>query len=60
MALGDEDPFVFVLAQDLGMHLHDVDQMAHRDYVRWIAFYELRAAQRELAEKRAAWKTGKS
>lgn len=56
VAWGEDDPLVFVLAEKLGKHLHEMD-MPQRDYVRWVAFYEWRAAnedvQRRMAEMRA-------
>lgn len=55
VALGQDDPFTFVLALDLGMHLDEIEGMSNRDYARWLAFYEQRAAVRELERKRAEW-----
>lgn len=53
IALGEDDPFAFVLAEALGKHLHEVDAMPYGDYVRWVAFYKWRAAQEDLARRTA-------
>jgi hypothetical protein len=44
---------VFVLAEALGKHLHEIETMPYADYVRWVAFYKWRAAQEDLARRTA-------
>ena len=50
MATGEDDPFLFFLAERLGKHLHEMD-MPHADYARWAAYYLWRGAQDDLARR---------
>lgn len=46
------DPFDFLLAENLGKTLAELDEMSHREYLSWRAFYVWRNAQQELARVR--------
>jgi hypothetical protein len=57
IALGDDDPFDYELALELGWTWSQVQQLPHDEYVRWRAFAVWRKAQRDhardVAEMRA-------
>lgn len=49
---GDLDPFDFQLAENLGMTVARLrDEIPNSELLAWQAFYEWRAAQREVADK---------
>lgn len=50
---GELDPFVFVLAERLGITLGQLDEMPLAEFYQWAAFYEYRNAMQELAAKEA-------
>lgn len=47
IALGEDDPFDYALALELGGDLDKVEQMPHDQYVRWRAYMTWRAVQRQ-------------
>lgn len=46
------DTFQFVLAQDLGKTLDELDAMPRREYLAWRAYYTWRASMQELEAKK--------
>lgn len=54
IAFGDDDPFDYALALDLGWSHAQVQQLPYDEYVRWRAFYAWRATEQEHAAKVAA------
>jgi hypothetical protein len=38
------DPFLFLLAKDLGKTIGELEQMPHREYTDWAAFYKVKHA----------------
>jgi len=46
------DSFDFILAESLGMSLHEVGELSNLEVVKWRAFYVYRNAMQELARKK--------
>lgn len=49
IALGEDDPFQFVLAENLGKSLVELEDMPQSEYVRWVAFNGWRTAMQKHA-----------
>lgn len=56
---GDDDPFDYVLALELGWSHAQVQQLPHDEYVRWRAFMAYRASMIEHERKVAAMRAGR-
>ena len=50
IALGNDDPFDYALALELGEDVDYVEAMPHDRYVRWRAYMVWRAAQQQHAQ----------
>lgn len=50
---GDVDAVDFILAEKLGKHLHEIRELPNSEVEEWIAFYEYRNAQEDLAAQKA-------
>ena len=45
--MGEDDPFDYALALELGVTLDRIETMPHDQYIRWRAYMAWRAVQRE-------------
>jgi len=59
IALGETDPFDFVLARDLGLTLGQVHQLPHAEVVAWRAFYTWEKAMVEFTRKQETARRGR-
>lgn len=58
IALGERDPFDYVLARDLGRTVDELRQMSQAEYVEWRAFYNWQAAMDEFRDRVQAARRG--
>ncbi len=54
IALGDDDPFTYALAAELGWSHGTVEELSNDEFVRWRAFMTWRAVERQHAADVAA------
>jgi hypothetical protein len=59
IALGETDPFDFVLARDLGRTLDEIRQLPEAEVVSWRAFYRWEKAMVEYAHNVQAARRGR-
>jgi hypothetical protein len=51
IALGDDDPFDYALALELGWSHAAIGELSYDEYVRWRAFMTWRASERDFIRR---------
>jgi hypothetical protein len=59
IALGEDDPFDYELALELGWTHAAVQQLGYEEYIRWRAYTAWRNVQRRHAQDVAAMRAGR-